>query len=119
MAPAAADRDHEASALGKLLDQRIRDLFCGRSDDDAIIRCTGGPAFAAVPADELDIVDAKGIERAPRVGEQLGDDLDRVDLPRELRQDRGLVARASADFENGLVAAQPQRFDGHGHHQRL
>ena len=62
---------------------------------------------------------ARSFEVRARTLGELRNALDRVDLCRELGQDRGLVARARADVENALASGQRERLADPRDHVRL
>src|SRR5262249_50857167 len=66
-------------------------------------------AAAAVADDHLDVLDPELVEALAGPLAELGNALDADDAPSEPRQHRGGVARAGADLEHGLRAAELER----------
>src|SRR5581483_524481 len=105
-----ADREHQPPARSELGDQGRRGLGGGRGDGDRVERRPlrePGPAVADVQLDAVEV--ARLAEVRPRELGELGDPLDRDDVPGELREHRGLVPGAGADVEYPLLAAQGER----------
>ena len=85
-------------------------------------RLLGKPARAVADHD-VHVLDPGGGEVVPRLLRELRLALDAPDVPREVGQDRRVIARAGADVEHLLVAAQLQHLaharDHHGLRDRL
>src|SRR5688572_28597947 len=96
----AADGDHHDASRSELIEEGLGDPLRGRRDDDAVERRVLGPAAVAVPFAHGDVAVTELLH--PALGEpgELGNDLDSVDVVRELRQHRALVTRAGPDLEH-------------------
>src|SRR5262245_26340639 len=91
--------DHDA-VIGELVEQRLRDLLGGLSDDDPFERGLLRPAPGAVTSDGGDVVKMKHPEPLLGAAQERAKALDRIDPPGKAAQNRGLIARAGADLEH-------------------
>ena len=111
---ARADGNHEPPADRELLEQRLRQFRAAGGDDDRVEGRMFRPAERAVVAADVYVRDAECCEALARQVGEFGMTLDRVDVPRDPREDRRRVARARADLEDGLAAGEAKRL---GHHR--
>src|SRR5262245_49590182 len=101
-----ADRHDHAAALAELLEERGRDRRPTGRDQYPIERRLVRPAEGAAADPNPDVVVAELLEeRAGALG-QPRQTLDRADAARELGEHRRLIARAGADLEDLLAAAE-------------
>ena len=98
-----ADRDHQAAALGELVEQGRGDRVGGGGDDDGVKRRLRRPALVAVAGPYAHLVKAQLPQRVRRALRQRRDDLDGEHLGAHRGEDRRLVARAGADLEDLLA----------------
>src|SRR5512132_447260 len=105
---AAYGNDHPA-VRRELVEQWLRDALRSGSDDDPVEGGVFGPAAVAVAFLHGDVAEAEPGEALGGLLRELRDDLDRVDVPRELREHGALVARARADLQDALVRRQVEQ----------
>jgi hypothetical protein len=108
-----SDGGDESTSLDQLSTQRRGDRLGRRRDDDGVERRPVGEATPAVTDDHVDVqveggeVPASGLAQ-PRLH------LDGVDLGRQFREQRGLVARPRAHLEDAFVPAEVEEFEHAG-----
>lgn len=97
-----ADGNDHPSPLRELLDQRFRHIRGGRCDHDAIEGGHFRPTQTPVPGSIDDVSDVQRIQQGLSLLPEKREALDGVHFASQSCQDRGLVARASADFQNAV-----------------
>jgi len=108
-----ADRQDHSSTGGQLPEQRRRQLAAGGGDDDAVEGGCFGHSELAIRVLEADIELPEMTHVGLGLFQERPQALDRVDLGRQLRQDRCLITAAGADFEGPAQRRPPveQQFD--------
>src|SRR5712691_2556684 len=96
----SSHRDHHPPAGLELVDQGPWNLRGCCSDDNRIEGRSLRPAAVAVADPDLDVAVAELAEEPLRLFSERLDDLDRVDLRRELGEHRRLVTRARAHLQH-------------------
>ena len=92
----------EPPALAQLIQQRLRQCWCGGRCENAVIRSELAKAFGTVAAVHLHVREAKAPQPFSRRPRQLRPALDAVHLPREQRKYGRLVTATRTDVENFL-----------------
>lgn len=109
---AAAYGDDHAAAVAELLDEVGWNFVWRAGHNDGVERRLFGPALVTDAVTDLSVVIAEPLERLPcHCGEGL-DDFDGVEFGAGGSENRGLVAGASANFQNLFAGL---RADGFGH----
>jgi hypothetical protein len=109
-----SQRDDHAPARLELLNQRRWNVVGGRRHDNRVKRRVLFPAEIAVGKLDLHLVVAEPFEPVRgRLGERL-DDLNRPDVGGDFGENRGLIARAGADFQRRGPGLELQQL---GHHR--
>jgi hypothetical protein len=109
-----ADGDHQAAAIGELLEEGLGDVGPPGADQDRVEGGVLGQPAGAVALDHVDVAEVEllhpggGFFREERVA------LDRPDLADDRTEDRGGVAGAGADLEDALVAVELEGFEHQG-----
>src|SRR5262245_28373612 len=103
--------NQEASARGKLLDQRRRHARPPRGHEDGVVGRIARPSQCAIPQEHRDVAGLRFPQRALRALREGLDPLHREHLSHEPRQEGGLVPRAGADLEHALTTLQVQRLE--------
>ncbi len=115
----ATDRDHQPTAIGKLLEQALGHLRPARRDDDRVVGSVLGQAERAVATDDVDVRESQRLH--PRLGElrQRLVPLDRMHLSRHAAEHRRGVARSRADLEHAITGTHASGLDHRRHDERL
>jgi CheY-like chemotaxis protein len=112
-------RQQHDSAVGKLIDERLRNGFRGCRHDDAIKGPPAGCARKAISDQHFDIVVAESCKVAPRRVSESPEPLDRHHFARQPRQNGCLISRAGADFEHAMLGTNGELFRHVGDDKRL
>src|SRR5713101_2710143 len=99
--------DHPTTRL-QLSEERRWDVVGRRGDDDRIEGCRILPAIITIALPDCDIGIAETLQPIGRAGGETRNDLDRVNLAHQTREDRRLVSGARADLEHGVVRPDPE-----------
>ncbi|CAP40819.1 hypothetical protein predicted by Glimmer/Critica [Bordetella petrii] len=99
--------DHQAAADAQLVFQGVGHRGHRAGDQDGVV-FGGAPAVAAVAGFDLDVGDVVHLQVLLRERHQAVVDFYRGDLLRQVRQQRGLVARARADFQHAVGGGELQ-----------
>src|SRR5258706_11109868 len=105
------ERDDHPAAGRQLIHEWLRYLRPAGRDENGVVGRVGAPAEGPVPYQQRHVGRGRSLEGDLR---RFGEDphaLDREDLVRKRRQQRRLVPRAGADFEDALLAGHRQRFE--------
>src|SRR6516165_4346107 len=114
-----ADRDHHSALRFQLADQRRRDLARCGGDDDAVKGRRLLPAVIAIARACHDIAIAQPLQPRGSAVRQPRHDLDRVNPPREMGEDRCLVARAGAHLKDGMARPDASEVSHESDDERL
>src|SRR6516225_4842526 len=114
-----ADRDHHAALGLQLADQRRRDLARRGGYDDAVEGRRLLPAVIAIARACHDIAIAQPLQPRGSAVRQPRHDLDRVNPPGEMGEDRRLVTRTSAHLKDGIVRPDANQVGHESHDERL
>src|SRR5262245_42098248 len=101
------------------MDQGWRNEIRSRRDDHLVERSMLRPAMIAVRDSDLNVAAALPTQSLLCLSGELFDDFDAVHLPRQLREDRRLVAQPGADLEHGIVFAEVQQIGHQRDNERL
>ena len=115
-----AHDDDQAAAHAQLVLERVGHGRHRAGHQDGVV-FGRAPAVAGVAGFDLDVGDVVHLQVLLREGHQAAVDLDRGHLLRQIAQQRGLVARAGADFQHAVRLGQLQflsqaRLDLRGQH---
>src|SRR5215472_9460565 len=111
--------NYHLAAGFELLQQRAWNEIGGGTHHDLVERRMFGPPVVAVAQFELDVLVALASQSLLRSVCQLFDDLDAVDLARQLGQHGSLIAQAGADLENDVVALDVEQIRHQRHDEWL
>jgi hypothetical protein len=116
---AGSHGDHEPSSVGEMRQQRLRDHGRGRGDQDAVEELPFAQPQRAVAHPHLDVFQLQEFQHFSGASRKLGDSLDGEDLPRQPREDGGLVAGARPHLQDPLVRPDLEHLRHAGNDFRL
>ena len=111
----AADGKDHAPVRRELRQERLGHVIRRRRHHDSVERLEFRPARITIPDPRVHVAVSQRIEQRPGPPGQLWDDFNRIDVARQLGQDRGLVAGSGPDLEHRVPGRYIQRF-GHVRH---
>ena len=98
-----ANRGHQPTAVGQLIQERLRHLGSGRGDDNSLEGSSLRPAGCAIAHVHVHVVAAELNQQPLRPLGQHCVSLDGVDSLDQFAEDGCLVATAGADLQGALV----------------
>src|SRR5690625_3556743 len=99
---ATAYGGYQPATHGQLLKQGCWHLRWRSGQNNAIKRCMLRPAFIAIAITNADVIKLELPETSSCLVRQALDSLDAIDIGSQLRQNRGLITRASANLQDPL-----------------
>ncbi len=107
-------RNNQAARFFQLFEERLRQFWSGGGDDDGIEGRMCGKALAAVSHFERNVFIAEPAEDGVGCAGESGVAFDGVHVATEFRQERRLIARAGANFEDGFFGGEIEPFEHEG-----
>src|SRR5438067_11070649 len=96
------ERKHHTAARFEITEQRGRNVRRRCGDDDGVDDKILAEIGAAIAVFQANVPDLQRLQIAPRLRDERTDSFDRVDVLRDMRENRGLITASGADLENGV-----------------